>query len=370
MTALRAVDVISPRVVRADAEQRIADVQADIARADATHVAVFDQGRFRGVVSLREAAQRSRERIFADLLPRAAAAPVAGDSPADDLCRPRLGDAVPVVGADGQFLGVVTPESLFEALLKEQEQSAGRIRGLQDDLRVASRWAVVGEMASGIAHEVHQPVAAIANFAQGAIRRMGSGSVDPEELAGVFHEILGLCDQAAATIRRIREYIHERSPEPVAVDIATVIRDAFELARPDLERHRFEYAAAVAGDVGPVWGHPAQLVQVVLNLVLNAVEAATGTDMPRRVDIAAVREAPGTVRVTVADSGPGIPPEIGERVFDQLFTTKADALGLGLPLCRSVVARHGGQLWLEPGEPTGSRVCFTLRAVRPQSSGG
>lgn len=363
MSRLRVADALSGRVVSADAEARLGDIRDEIERCEATHVAVFEQGRFRGLIRLRDILLIAPQRIFADLLPRPAPPVLALDTPISEIgwMLAEAPDALPVLDAAGEFVGVVTRQSLLSALLTEHRRTDEQMRRLHAELSDAQRLKVVREMAAGIAHELHQPLAVIANYAHGSLRRLQRGTLEPERLADIFREIAAETTRAGGIIRHIREFLAARRGERQPVDLNAVIRDAVQFASYLVRRNEAQLELGLTESLPEVPADRIELTQIVLNLILNGLHAMRDLDpADRRLTIETRPSESGGVEVRVTDRGHGIPPELQPRIFEQFFTTRPDGLGLGLAVSRSVVEEHGGRMWVTSQVGRGSTFGFTL----------
>ncbi len=366
MNEQKARDLLSEGVLYAEAEQQFHDLPALVSGKRASHVAVFEAGRFLGLVSLRNASHHLPTRIFADMLTASAGEAVRDDTPVSELQNLDWNavDAVSVVDAAGEFAGIVTHSSLIVGLLKNQAEVHRRLQDLFGELRLTMRRAVMAQMAAAFAHEVHQPLAAIANYAQGARMGLERKRLSPEDTDHAFAEILELCDSASRIVRQVRDFVRDRKPEPSTCRLVDVFQNAIELARPALEQHGVDYALQFPEALPAVWGDSASLTHVMYNLILNAVEATVRTRTAERNVWIQIHDAPpGFLEATVEDNGDGIAAEIRDRLFDPFFSTIPENDGLGLPLCQSVVTHLGGSIRLESREPHGCRVCLTFRAA-------
>jgi len=255
-------------------------------------------------------------------------------------------------------------ERQIAARLRAEDQARRR----RAELSHVHRVSTIGEMASGLAHELNQPLAAIANYARGGLRRMRNGGTAPEELAEAMEQIAGQADRAAAIIKRIRGMVRKEDPVRVPVPLNRVIREVAELMQAEAARQDAEITLDLAGDVPDVTGDVVQVEQVLLNLIRNSLDAINAGDSPvRRVTISSRRTGDGAT-ITVADSGPGLPAETPEMVFDPFFTTKDRGLGLGLSISQSIVQSHGGHLTAHNGAD-GAVFEFTLPEVTEERTG-
>ena len=238
----------------------------------------------------------------------------------------------------------------------------------QAELLHVSRLSTLGEMASGFAHELNQPLTAIMSFAGAALRSIQSGEIDKGRLAGNIERIVAQSTRAGEIIRRIRAFAQRRSCSLGYVDVNKVIRDALGLVGSDLRNKEIEVVLELSEDLPPVLADSIQLEQVLLNVMRNAIEAMETAGSPgRRLTLRTCTTGAGSVKSAVSDTGPRMPPELMAKVFDPFFTTKADGLGIGLSISRSIIEAHRGQLWVEPGPGRGCTFVFTLPAARSDS---
>lgn len=247
----------------------------------------------------------------------------------------------------------VTARRNTEALNREQ---AAR-------LQTTARLVAVGEIASSIAHELNQPLAAIANYVQGALRRLRGSSTSPEGLAGALEQAGEQAERAGQIIRRVRDFVQSRQPVLAAVDLNALVRRA--AAAQEGEPGDLDIEFHPAADLPWVQADGVMIEQVMLNLLRNAYEAMreAGVVAPR-VDVSTALAEEGQIRVTIADRGPGLGAETEARLFEPFHTSKADGMGLGLNICRSIVEFHGGRLWTTPRPGGGAEFHFTVNIAR------
>lgn len=216
-----------------------------------------------------------------------------------------------------------------------------------------------------IAHEVNQPLAAILINANVAMLCLAKTCPDLAEAREAIEDIIGNTERASAVVRGVRDFIREAAPVLADLDIAGVIEDALQLLHFELRRHAIVVETDLAVGLGPIKGDRVQLERVVVNLVKNAVEAMSAVrDWPRKLRIVTRLGHQSELLVAVEDSGTGIDPANIRRIFDPLFTSKRDGMGLGLSMCRSIVEAHGGRLWASPNRPHGSVFSFVLPSSR------
>jgi C4-dicarboxylate-specific signal transduction histidine kinase len=227
----------------------------------------------------------------------------------------------------------------------------------------ANRIATMGQLTGSIAHEVNQPIAAARNNAASALRFLSRSPPDLEEVREALDCIVSDADRAGNVITGIRKLITKTpAPRDDCLDINEAIREMIVLTRGEALKNAVSVQMQLEG-LPLIQGDRVQLQQVVLNLILNAFEAMSLVDGARReLSISTERRGADEVLVTVRDLGPGIDPDLLERVFDSFYTTKPSGIGLGLSICRSIIEAHGGRLWAAANEPTGAAFQFTLPA--------
>jgi PAS domain S-box-containing protein len=236
-----------------------------------------------------------------------------------------------------------------------------RYRQVQMDLAHANRVATMGQLTGSIAHEVNQPITAMVIGAQTALRRLDRQPPDPEQVRQSLAQIVKYGTRAGEVVNRIRDLIKKAPPREELLEINVPIREVIELTRSEATMNRVSVKAELAEGLPLICGDRVQLQQVMLNLIINAVEAMSGVDDgPRELLISTGKAESGEVLVVVRDSGPGLSPATRERIFDTFYTTKAAGLGIGLSICRSIIEAHGGRLWASANEPRGATFQFTL----------
>lgn len=252
---------------------------------------------------------------------------------------------------------VIRVEHLVRLRTEELRAAGERARRQQEELEHGARLALLGEMASSLAHEINQPLAAIHNYANGCQRRLADGA----DLDGVRQGVRLIAEQAeraAGIVKRIRAFVRKRTPEHLPLAVNDSVLAALDLFAATAQRRGVAVECRLAEALPPVAADRIQVEQVILNLLQNAADAMAGA-ATRRLGVA-TELVDGVVRVAVADSGPGLSPEARAHLFQPFFTTKPDGLGLGLSLSRSIIESHGGRLWAEDGPDGGARFVFTL----------
>ncbi|MDH5271647.1 MAG: PAS domain S-box protein [Gammaproteobacteria bacterium] len=237
-------------------------------------------------------------------------------------------------------------------------------RQLQERLTHFSRLSTMGEMAAGLAHEINQPLAAIATYAQACQRFVRSPDRDDADVLEALEQINAQALRAGEVIRRLRNFVKNREVKREPVDCNRLLDDLRTLAETDARLHNVRLRIDAEPSLPLVYADPIQLQQVVLNLVRNAIDAMSEAPATRREVLLSTRQSPdGEIEIVVADHGSGLAPEAAEHLFNPFFTTKAGGTGLGLAISRSIVRAHGGRLWHTPNEGTGARFHFTLPAA-------
>jgi len=264
----------------------------------------------------------------------------------------------PVLSTSGhliEFVGTVI--DITEP--KRAEQERAKLRQLETDLAHINRVSTLGEMAASLAHEVKQPIAAARNNARAALNFLAKKPPDLGEVKEALACIVGDADRAGDIIDRIRAHTKKAPPRMDRFDLNEALTEVVELARSEIAKNGVAVQTRLVQEVAPVRGDRVQLQQVMLNLILNAIEAMGSVAGPRELLISTEQRQTNGV-VSVRDSGPGIGPEERQRVFEAFYTTKSNGVGIGLSICRSIIDAHGGRLWSEANEPRGATFQFTV----------
>lgn len=242
----------------------------------------------------------------------------------------------------------------------EARDNERRYREVQTELAHANRMATMGQLTASIAHEVNQPIGAIVTSAQAALRWLDRRPPDLDEVRQSLAHVVNEGNRASNVIRRIRDLVRKAPGPRDHLDINRAIREVIELTHGEATKHAVAVRTALADGLTPIPGDRIQLQQVILNLIINAVEAMSATGGRHRELLIGTEHRSDAVLVAVRDSGPGLPPEALDRLFDSFYTTKPTGLGLGLSICRSIIEAHGGRLWATANEPRGAVFQFTL----------
>jgi PAS domain S-box-containing protein len=278
------------------------------------------------------------------------------------------GSRVPVF-MGGASLEVDGDQTVFFVVdLSKLKNAEEQVRDVGLRLEHASRLSVMGELLADMAHEIHQPLGVIANYANGSLRRLKKGQLTVGALKDRLREIAAESMRVAEVLRRIREFIRRREPEHELVNLNTVVADALQFTRLERRQHHVSVVLRPEPELRPVEADGVQITQVLLNLFSNAVHAMADAhvDSPK-ITISTHMKPDGHAEVVVADNGPGIGADELPRIFDRFFTTKTGGLGLGLSISRSIVESCGGQLSCDskPGDSAVFRL--TLPTAKPTS---
>jgi NO-binding membrane sensor protein with MHYT domain len=247
------------------------------------------------------------------------------------------------------------------AFVSKRKRAEEVLRQTRADLAHIQRVTTMGQMAASISHEVMQPLGAVVTNAQTAVRWLGAQPPDLEEAREALGRAIKDGNRASDVIGRIRALAKKSPPVKNALDINNVILEVIALTRGEVMKNGVSVQTQLAEGLPLVQGDRVQLQQVILNLVINAVEAMSGVGKDsRRLLVSTGKDASGEVLVVVQDSGPGLNAECGDRLFDPFYTTKSNGMGMGLSICRSIIQDHGGRIWPSPKPGAGASIQFTL----------
>jgi len=272
---------------------------------------------------------------------------------------------------DAHFTACFPPESMADGRLligvidiSKRVLAQRQLHDLQAEFAHAARVSMLGELTASIAHEVNQPLAAISTNASAGMRWLSRPEPDLEELRSINTRVVADAQRAAAIIARVRDMAMRRTPEAQPLSINAVVEEALLFLRHESQGKGVTIDLALAPELPPVLADRTQVQQVVVNLAANAIQAMAGADGRREIRVRSALDGDGGVAVTVTDTGPGVPPENLPRLFDSFFTTKAEGMGMGLPICRSIIESHGGAIWARNNDDgIGACFAFTLPAV-------
>jgi C4-dicarboxylate-specific signal transduction histidine kinase len=265
----------------------------------------------------------------------------------------------PVLSASGdlvQFVGSV----IDVTERKRAEEERERLRQAQADLARVNRVTTMGELTASLAHEVNQPIAAAVTNANTCLRWLTRDHPNVEEARAAAMRIVKDSTRAAEIISRVRLLFKKGTPERELVDVNEVVREMIVLLRGEAARHNILVGTELVADLPQVMGDRVQLQQVLMNLMLNGIEAMKDVDGTRELAIKSQRTENEQVLVSVNDTGVGLPVQQADQIFKAFFTTKLQGTGMGLSISRSIVESHGGRLWAAENSPRGAGFYFTL----------
>jgi signal transduction histidine kinase len=265
-----------------------------------------------------------------------------------------------ILTATGLIVGVVVSER--ENSDRRVREAETRLKQRESEAAQASRFNLVSGMASALIHEINQPMTAARALARSAQHLLRAPGGDLSRADGNLTTMIAQIDHASGVVRRMRDFLRRGRPHVSTIDIRNMLEEALTLVRAEAAANQVRIELDASNDLPAVHGDRTQLEQVVLNLIRNAIESIAGArKADGRIGIAAYRlDAPPHVEIGVSDNGPGVDRELADRLFEPLATSKETGLGLGLPICLSIVESHGGRLWLHSREAGATEFRFSL----------
>jgi PAS domain S-box-containing protein len=271
------------------------------------------------------------------------------------------------------FIRDISDRRRAEERLRESEL---KLRNTQAELAHMARVMTMGELTASIAHEVNQPLAAIVASGDSCAAWLSNDPPNLEKARAATSRTIQAATQASEIVQRLRALFKKTTSMTGSVDINTVVEDTISLVHHETQRNRIFLRTELDPGVPAVSGDRVQLQQVVLNLVMNGIESIAGLDHagldhagldhePKRLMIRSSASDAGELLVSVEDTGPGIQTDHTDRLFAPFFTTKPQGIGMGLPICRSIIEAHGGRLWAEKNQPRGAVFHFALPVTAP-----
>jgi len=265
----------------------------------------------------------------------------------------------PVLNASGdvvQFVGTM----IDVTERKRAEEERERLRHAHADLARVNRVTTMGELTASLAHEVNQPIAAAVTNANTCVRWLAAETPNLEEARAAALRIVKDGTRAAEIIKRIRLLFKKGTPERELVDVNEVIREMIVLLRSEATRYNISVRTELAADLHQVMGDRVQLDQVMMNLIVNGIDAMKDVEGARELAIKSQKAEDDRILVSVSDTGVGLPVQQADQIFKAFFTTKPQGTGMGLSISRSIIETHGGRLWASGNSPRGASFCFSL----------
>lgn len=260
-------------------------------------------------------------------------------------------------------------ERVFTGFMRDltaEEATAAHLKDLQAELIHVSRVSAMGAMASTLAHELNQPITAVVNYVQ--VAHMLLEDPQPEAIAEVREALADAASEslrAGHIVRRLRDFVVRGEVQKQAEDLPKLIEEACSLGLVGLSQNGIETRLTLDPAATPVLADRVQIEQVLVNLIRNAAEAMADSPV-RRLTISSALDGPAMVRVTIADTGPGLAEEVASQLFQAFLSTKSEGMGLGLSICRTIVEAHGGKIWVDAPAEGGTRFHFTLMHIAPE----
>ncbi|MEF8769124.1 PAS domain-containing sensor histidine kinase [Candidatus Accumulibacter contiguus] len=262
----------------------------------------------------------------------------------------------PLIDADGRQTGWMG--SIID--VTERKHAEELARQQQEKLQVTARLVTMGEMASTLAHELNQPLAAITSYNAGCLNKLESGNFTTAQLKEALGKLAVQAQRAGHIIRRVHDFVRKSEPKLAACDLAEAIDDSIGFIEGAAKSRGVRIVREIQGMRPELLADQVMIEQVLLNLMRNGIEAMAETPAHRRRLTIKLGQLENHMEIRVIDRGPGIPPEMEEKLFTPLFSTKADGMGMGLNICRSIIEFHHGRLWVESNPEGGSIFVMTL----------
>jgi two-component system sensor histidine kinase DctS len=267
----------------------------------------------------------------------------------------------PLIDADGCHTGWMA--SILDVTARKHAEELTRQQ--QEKLQLTSRLVTMGEMASTLAHELNQPLAAITSYNTGCLNKLESGAFTRDELAGALGKLGVQAQRAGRIIRRVHDFVRKSEPKRAPCDLAEVIDDSIGFIESAAKNRNIRIVREIQGMRPELMADQVMLEQVLLNLMRNAIEAMSDAPADRRKLVIKLSQLEDQMEIRVIDRGYGIPTEVQEKLFTPFFSTKAEGMGMGLNICRSIIEFHQGRLWVESNPEGGTIFVITLPIGQP-----
>ena len=242
----------------------------------------------------------------------------------------------------------------------ERRESEEALRQAYADLNRVSRIAIIGELTASLAHEVNQPITAAVTNANACLRWLAADTPNLKEVRDAAMAIVSDGTRASEIISRTRRLFEKGAPQRELIEVDDIVRETVLLLSGEASRHSVSIRTRLAAGFPEIMGDRVQLQQVLMNLILNSIDAVKDVEGNREIAIRSLGAGKDQILVSVSDTGVGLPPEPTDHLFETFFTTKPHGTGMGLSISRSIISAHGGRLWAEPNEPRGAVFHFTL----------
>jgi C4-dicarboxylate-specific signal transduction histidine kinase len=261
---------------------------------------------------------------------------------------------------DHSFIRQIVHLASIAVERKQAEEALEALRQAQADLARVTRVTTMGELTASLAHEVNQPIAAASTNANTCLRWLAGDTPNIEEARAAAMRIVKDGKRAAEIISRIRQLFKKGTSQRELVDVNEIVREMIVLLRGETTRYDILVGTDLAADLPQVMADRVQLQQVLMNLMINGIEAMKDADGTHKLAIRSQRMQNEEVVLSITDSGVGLPPQQTEQIFNAFFTTKPHGTGMGLRISRSIIESHGGRLWAADNSPRGASFYFTL----------
>ena len=255
-------------------------------------------------------------------------------------------------------------DRLKAALARSDE----RLQQQRERLEATAKLVAVGEMASMLAHQINQPLSAVVNYNKSCLRRLRSGHTEPEQLTEIMEQASHEAARAGAIIQRVREFVRKREPDRRPTELNSLVEQTLSFMRTEAAKYNIAVKFEPAAALPLVDADRIMIEQVIVNLIKNGIEAMKEVGWSRELRVTTALDQSRFVRVSVSDRGCGIDADAAEHLFQPFFTTKAEGMGLGLSVCRSIAEFHGGEIWATPDPAGGITFHFTLPAVQARAA--